>query len=280
MTTFALALWPALTLVLVLRLPFVQVILISLIGGYLLLPTAGGIDLPLLPALNKQTIPSLTLLALGILLWRARASSGGHQQPSTHDVLPGWIPRSKFAVAGFFLVILSAQMTVLTNGDPLNYGDTVLPAMRPYDGFSIALTGFTMLVPLLLGRKFFGDADRHLLILRVLAIAGVCMSFLALYEVRMSRQLNNMVYGSYPHSWQQHIRNDGWRPIVFMSHGLQLAIFFSTTVIAAFGGALCAFEENPPIFQQAMGRYRYILRSAAEKEILHMAERILEPLQG
>jgi hypothetical protein len=29
-----------------------------------------------------------------------------------------------------------------------------------------------------------------------------------------------------------------------------------------------------------MGRYRYILRSAAEKEILHMAERILEPLQG
>lgn len=51
-------------------------------------------------------------------------------------------------------------------------------------------------------------------------------------------------------------------------------------IMAAFGGALCAFEENPPIFQQAMGRYRYILRSAAEKEIRHMAERILEPLQG
>jgi predicted ATP-grasp superfamily ATP-dependent carboligase len=51
-------------------------------------------------------------------------------------------------------------------------------------------------------------------------------------------------------------------------------------VIAAFGGALCAFEENPPIFQQAMGRYRYILRSAAEKEILHMAKRILEALQA
>jgi predicted ATP-grasp superfamily ATP-dependent carboligase len=51
-------------------------------------------------------------------------------------------------------------------------------------------------------------------------------------------------------------------------------------VITAFGGALCAFEENPPIFQQAMGRYRYILRSAAEKEIFHMADRILETLQG
>ena len=50
-------------------------------------------------------------------------------------------------------------------------------------------------------------------------------------------------------------------------------------VLEAFGDALCVFEENPPIFQQAMGRYRSILRSADKKEMLRMAERILAPLK-
>jgi hypothetical protein len=47
-------------------------------------------------------------------------------------------------------------------------------------------------------------------------------------------------------------------------------------VLEAFGGALADFSENPPIFQQAMGRYRYILRAATEAEIRHMAKKILE----
>jgi biotin carboxylase len=48
-------------------------------------------------------------------------------------------------------------------------------------------------------------------------------------------------------------------------------------IVETFGAALADFAENPPLFQQAMGRWHYILRSSSEEEILGMAERLLAP---
>jgi hypothetical protein len=42
-------------------------------------------------------------------------------------------------------------------------------------------------------------------------------------------------------------------------------------ILAAFGDGLVEYDENPPIFQQAMGKHRYIFRAASEAEILRMA---------
>lgn len=235
MTTFVLALWPVLTLILVLRLPFPQAILLSLVGGYLLLPTEGGIDFPILPPFNKRTIPGLALLVILFFFYRARASGRGPLSESTAQDLPGWLPHSKIALLGLGAVLVGSVMTALTNGDRLVYGRTTLPAMQVYDGLSLALTGFTTLIPLILGRKFFAHPDRHRLLLRYLVMMAVGLSILALYEVRMSPQLNRMVYGFFPHSWQQHVRSDGFRPIVFMNHGLQLAMFFAMAFLAALG---------------------------------------------
>jgi hypothetical protein len=46
-------------------------------------------------------------------------------------------------------------------------------------------------------------------------------------------------------------------------------------ILAAFGHCLVEYAENPLIFQKAMGKYRYILRSASESEILRMADFVL-----
>jgi hypothetical protein len=46
-------------------------------------------------------------------------------------------------------------------------------------------------------------------------------------------------------------------------------------ILAAFNHCLIDYSENPPIFQKAMGKYRYILRSASESEILRMADFVL-----
>jgi hypothetical protein len=46
-------------------------------------------------------------------------------------------------------------------------------------------------------------------------------------------------------------------------------------ILAAFGHGLVEYAENPLIFQKAMGKYRYILRSASESEILLMADFVL-----
>jgi hypothetical protein len=47
-------------------------------------------------------------------------------------------------------------------------------------------------------------------------------------------------------------------------------------ILATFGHCLVEYAENPPIFQKAMGNYRYILRSSSESEILGMADFILQ----
>lgn len=48
----------------------------------------------------------------------------------------------------------------------------------------------------------------------------------------MSPQLNTWIYGFFPHSFLQHMRGDGFRPLVFLPHGLWLGIFFAMTILA------------------------------------------------
>ena len=49
----------------------------------------------------------------------------------------------------------------------------------------------------------------------------------------MSPQLNRMFYGFFPHSWAQHIRGGSFRPLVFLPHGLILAIFVATAFLSS-----------------------------------------------
>ncbi|MEM9005225.1 MAG: hypothetical protein AAGE59_17095, partial [Cyanobacteria bacterium P01_F01_bin.86] len=89
------------------------------------------------------------------------------------------------------------------------------------------------ILPFLLGRRFLAEADSQRILLRVLVLACLAYSVLILYEVRMSPQLNVMIYGFFPHSFAQHVRGSGFRPLVFMNHGLWLAIFVAMATLAA-----------------------------------------------
>ena len=55
----------------------------------------------------------------------------------------------------------------------------------------------------------------------------------ALFEVRFSPQLNIWIYGFFQHDFQQMIRGGSFRPIVFLPHGLWVALFFLSTLVAA-----------------------------------------------
>lgn len=50
-------------------------------------------------------------------------------------------------------------------------------------------------------------------------------------------------------------------------------------ILSAYGARLVEYGENPPLYFEAMGRYRYILRSESEKEILDMASYVLAASQ-
>jgi hypothetical protein len=67
----------------------------------------------------------------------------------------------------------------------------------------------------------------------VLIIAGLLYSLLELFEVRFSPQLHTWIYGYFPHSFEEQMRGGGFRPVVFLGHGLLVAFFTCTTAVAA-----------------------------------------------
>jgi hypothetical protein len=225
MTTVALILWPFIGLAFFRYLGLQAAIAATVIGGYLLLPSRGGFDLPLLPSVNKGFVAAVTALVLAMIFMRR---SGAEYQP-------GWLPRSPVMLALIGILVVGGIGTTMTNSDPVFTGAALLPALRPYDAASVTMNLFVGLIPFLLARKFFATAESHRTLLIVLVVAGVGYAFLALYEIRMSPQLNNMVYGYFGHDWMQHLRDGGFRPVVFLNHALWLAIFLCCATLAAFG---------------------------------------------
>ncbi|MEY1556928.1 hypothetical protein AB3Y40_14965 [Yoonia sp. R2331] len=182
-----------------------------------------------MPVLDKDSIPALTALFLAFFALK---------RPNI-DALQRWIPKSLAAWVMLVGLVAGAFLTVLTNDDRVGY----LPGLRVYDGFSSVLGVMIQLIPFILAYRFLASPSQHRTLLMVLALAGLGYSLLALYEIRMSPQLNRMVYGFFPHDWIQHVRGGNFRPLVFLEHGLWLAIFFAMAAIAAVG-ASAAFPKQ------------------------------------
>ncbi|MFD3191577.1 hypothetical protein ACFMPD_15045 [Sedimentitalea sp. HM32M-2] len=216
--------WPLVVLVLAKKFAPALAFVLAILAGFLLLPENTEFDLPMLPALTKHSMPALAVLLLITLFRPSRAGEDNSLLPQSLFV---WIASLGMAVG--------ALLTVVTNGDLIHFGVVFLPGMRLYDGLSQILSAFILLLPMLLARKFLARPETHILLLQVLCFAGLGYSLLALIEVRMSPQLNQWIYGFFPHSFAQHYRAGGWRPIVFLSHGLVLSIFFFMVMLAAAG---------------------------------------------
>jgi hypothetical protein len=104
-----------------------------------------------------------------------------------------------------------------------------------YDAGSMGVRHFLVWVlPYWVGRAYFTDGSA--LRLLVLSIVIGCLVYVpfCLFEVRMSPQLHNLVYGFHQNQFWRNIRFDGFRPIVFMNSGLMVGSWMATGTIAAF----------------------------------------------
>ena len=72
-------------------------------------------------------------------------------------------------------------------------------------------------------------------------VGGLVYTVPSLIEIRFSPQMNVWIYGFFQHSFEQTIRAGGYRPIVFLPHGLWLALFMCTAVLGA-----AALTRNAP----------------------------------
>ncbi|MBL4811426.1 MAG: hypothetical protein JKX69_03485 [Rhodobacteraceae bacterium] len=214
-----LALWPVVSVVLFRTLPAGRALLASILIAYLFLPPPpAAFDFPGLPPFNKDTIPAIVALIMSLILYREEFEL---------------LPVGKFGKVLVVVFILSPVATALTNADPVFYGSVGLPGLRMWDAIAMVVQQALVLTPFLLARNFLCTAESQRDILLALVIGGLVYSAPMLLEVRLSPQLNVWFYGYFQHAFEQVMRDGGFRPIVFLYHGLWVAFFCMTTVLAA-----------------------------------------------
>ena len=214
-----LAVWPVVTVVLFRQLPLRNALVWAVVAAYLVLPPVAKFDLPVVPDLDKYSISNLAIAFALVVSLRQRVV---------------WLPQSRLARGLILLAVLGAFGTILTNHDPIPFAMGAVPSLRIYDAFStIAYQVFWML-PFVFGQQFLGDPAGLRVMARILVIAGIAYSIPMLIEVRMSPQMNVWVYGFFQHDFFQTIRYGSYRPVVFLPHGLWVAVFTLTAFMCAF----------------------------------------------
>lgn len=113
-----------------------------------------------------------------------------------------------------------------------------------YDGTSSVFRQTVMWgLPYFIGRLYFtGTASLKDLAVG-LFVGGLIYVPLCLFEVKMSPQLHNWVYGYHQHDFSQTMRMGGWRPTVFMQHGLAVGMWMCMTSLV--GVWLCYSRALP-----------------------------------
>jgi hypothetical protein len=184
----------------------------------MLLPVDANIKIAMIPGFDKSSIPNLAALFGCVIVGRkfVRFSNG-----------------SGLAKLLIVTLLISPFITSELNSDEVIVGGKILPGVGIYDAGSAVIGQFITLIPFFLGRQILRGRIETEEILRVLVLAGLVYSLPALFEIRMSPQLHTWIYGYFPHMFLQQMRDNGFRPVVFMGHGLLTSFFFCTTAVAA-----------------------------------------------
>jgi hypothetical protein len=203
---------------------------VVILGALLFLPEAVAIKLPFLPPLTKENIPYLCVLVGALLRCPKRILR---------------LPKERWFLVLALMLLFGPIGTALTNEDSLRYGTlkhVVLRGLHVKDGLYTGVDQFFhAALPLFLGLVLFRTTRDLRNLLSAIAVAGLVYVPFALVEIRMSPQFHYWVYGYQQHSFLQTMRWGGYRPMVFMAHGLSLARFFLVGLL----GALVVSSERP-----------------------------------
>ncbi len=213
-----LALWPFVAWQLWRRLDPGRALIWTILGGYLLLPPLTAFNFPVIPDLDKVSVPNLMALACALWLAKDRIS---------------FVPHSPIGKALIVVYVLSPFGTVLTNTDPLIFREAMINGMRIYDSLASIAYQLIALLPFFLARRYLGTPEGMRAVLAALAAAGLGYSLPMLVEVVMSPQMNVWIYGFFQHDFWQTVRYGGYRPVVFLPHGLWVAFFAFMALAAA-----------------------------------------------
>lgn len=210
--TFALATYPLVIIGLFVAYRPPLATLLTFLLSFLLLPAGYSLPLSTPTWLNRDSIAALTAFGVALVFGRS------------------YLRRSRplRGVEWLFVVMLvSAYFTMSTNQDVLQRGPVVLPGEKFGDFTSDAIRSVVSVwMAFFLGRVMFKTSRDLMTLCRVMALGALVYTLPALWEIRMSPQLQATIYGYGPPSFAQSIRWGGYRPSVLVGHGLALAMIF------------------------------------------------------
>lgn len=109
---------------------------------------------------------------------------------------------------------------------------SITAGMGAYDGFSQAFYQFLQWGgPYLVGRLYFTQREQLFDLARLLFLGGILYLPLCLFEVRFSPMLHNLLYGFHQHDFVQTVRGSFYRPMVFLQHGLMVAMWIGMATL-------------------------------------------------
>ncbi|MDB4990366.1 MAG: hypothetical protein JWN04_5544, partial [Myxococcaceae bacterium] len=194
------------------RYPVGKAALLGILMGMLFLPEQVNVKLPLMPEFQKYRVENFALLFCVL----------------TRSYLPK-VERWWYVIFG--LSFVSAMCTYLTNTETITSSVITMQGLNFKDGMYLVIGDVTMgLCATYIAMRCF-SAERDITYwIRMLTGAGLIYSVLILIEVRVSPQLHIWVYGHPAYDdFSQAVRWGGYRPVVFMAHGLATSLFELST---------------------------------------------------
>jgi len=225
----ALLAFPPLVMTLFKKLGPRQATAIAFVFGWMFLPVA-NYDIFLIRNTKTAAI-CLSVLASAYLFDKERLS--------TFKFNAADMPMLLWCTASFF--------SSIANGD------------GPYDGLSTAMyQSVRWGIPYFIGRIYFKDVDSITILAITIFIGTVVYIPFCWYELIMSPQLHRLTYGFHQSDFLQTLRDGGgYRPMVYMDHGLMTAMWM---VLGALLGAWLFFcGILPKQIMQIPSQYLLIL---------------------
>lgn len=187
-------------------LPARHAMIAAFVGGWLFLPAASH-PIQGLPDLTRTTAICLGVV-LGMLAFdRSRWKS----------LRPRWVdlPMITWCLSPFW--------SALSND------------LGAYEGLSASFDRAVHWgAPYFLGRMYFGDLVGLSELAVGLVLGGLAYVPFCIYEIWDGPHLHAAVYGYHQQTLHQAYRFGGWRPAVFMQHGLMVAFWMAATTVVAF----------------------------------------------
>ncbi len=196
-----------------------KAVIISFFGALMFLPMA-QLNIPLI------LYTKMTATAIGVMIAIKMYDPDRLEGAALHPVD---IPMVFWCLAGFIASV--------TNG------------LGPKDGIQEAFNTFTLWgIPYLAGRLYFSNPESIRLLCRAIFLAGLIYIPFVLFELKMSPQSHRILYGYMQHDFSQVIRGGGYRPMVFMEHGIMLGTWIC---MGALVGLWCTITK---VFPKKMWR--------------------------